>query len=383
MPTNSEYIAYLAHKFNAGEISQDELQTLTNWYNSHNDQHVVITSAKNESQDQVKSRMLTNLLAKVANDEVKPVSLYRKLRWMVAAAAVFFVALGIWAVQKNKNTSQEPMLAKTSIEPGGNKATITLPDGRTIALSDSQTGIISGEAITYANGVPVEQVPLDSADKTRSLTFHTPRGGTYSIILQDGTQVWLNAQSTLKYPSHFSPNERLVEIEGEAYFKVKTIYTENGKKIPFKVISKKHTVEVLGTEFNMNTYPDQEASKTTLVEGKVVIRDANGQFTLAPNEQAVTIGSKTKVNQVDARNYTAWRDGKFVFDGKTFEETMSEIGRWYDLDVVYENGIPKEELAGDAFQNQNISFVLRLLDVAEINYKLDVNLRKITIKGKK
>lgn len=383
MSLNTENVEYLVHRFNTGKISPEELQTLTNWYNSHDDQHIIITSAKNESHDQVKSRILKGLLSKLENDEVKQVSLYRKLSLSIVAAAVFFVGLGIWAVQEIKNTSQDSRLMETSIKPGSNKATITLADGRTIVLSDSQTGIIAGETITYVNGKPVEQAYLDSADKTQSLAFHTPRGGTYSIILQDGTQVWLNAQSTLKYPSRFEPDERSVEIEGEAYFKVKTIYHKNGKKVPFKVISKRQTVEVLGTEFNMNTYSDQEASKTTLVEGKVAIRDAISQFTLSPNQQAVTANGKTKVGQVNSGNYTAWRDGKFVFDDKTFEETMSEIGRWYDLDVVYENDIPKEELVGDAFRNQNISFVLRLLDVAEINYTLDVNVRKITIRGKK
>ncbi|MNL24203.1 hypothetical protein D3C87_1456270 [compost metagenome] len=133
----------------------------------------------------------------------------------------------------------------------------------------------------------------------------------------------------------------------------------------------------------MTAYPDQVADKTTLVEGKVAVNDQQRHFTLKPNEQAITAMGKTIVKQVNPDNYTAWRDGRFSFDGKTFEETMAEIGRWYDLDIVYANEIPKEELTGDAFRNQNISLALRVLAVTHIDYKLDIRQRKLTIKGKK
>lgn len=383
MPIKSEYIENLVNKFHTGKISLEELQILTKWYNSHDDQYAVISSKKDESHDQVKARMLQGLLAKVASEQkVTQISLYSGIKWIVAAAAVFLIALGIWTVQDDKKPLPEIATVKSSIEPGGNKATITLADGRTIVLSDSQTGIVAGKAITYINGAPVDNTALNPSEEVQQLTFHTPRGGTYSITLEDGSQVWLNAESTMKYPSRFSVEERVIEIEGEAYFKVKPLYAEDGKRIPFRVISKKQTIEVLGTAFNMNTYSDQASSKTTLVEGKIALNDGKNHILLAPNEQAVTTTGKTRVSRVNTANYTAWRDGKFAFDGKTFEETMNEIGRWYDLDIVYENGVPNEELAGDAYRNQNIGFVLRLLDVAEINYKLDVGLRKITIKGK-
>lgn len=383
MSINTESIEQLVFKFNTGTISPAELQLLQDWYNSHDDAQVTISTKADESDDQVKSRMLENLLAKIASEQPQPVRLYRKFKWLTAAAAILAITLTTWILTEYKRPVPEPKLQTAEIKAGGNKATLTLQDGRNLTLSSSQTGIVSGDEITYVNGTPVENTGLDESSEIQKLTLHTPRGGTYTITLQDGTQVWLNAASTIKYPSRFGSAARVVELEGEAYFKVKPTYNQKGEKIPFKVISAQQVVEVLGTQFNMNAYNNQTFSKTTLVEGKVAISDQSNQFILAPGEQATTKSGKTKVKKVEVSNYTAWRDGKFSFDAKTFEETMNDIARWYDLHVVYENGIPEEELAGDAYRNQNIRFVLRLLDVAEIDYKLDVANRKLTIKGKK
>ncbi len=251
-------------------------------------------------------------------------------------------------------------------------------------LSTSQAGIVTGKEITYADGAPVVQTSIDESAYSNSLlTLQTPRGGTYKITLEDGTDVWLNAASTIKYPMHFASDERIVELDGEAYFSVKPTYQKNGDRIPFKVKGKRHEVEVVGTQFNIANYTEQASDITTLVEGKVIVSDHQSRIIIHPNEQAVTTVGKTLVKKVDVNNYIAWREGKFGFDNKTFEETMNEVGRWYDLDIIYLNGIPREELTGDAFRNQNISFVLRLLEVAEIDYKLDAKRRKLIINGKK
>jgi transmembrane sensor len=384
MSKNTHSIEQLVFKLNTGTISPAELQVLQDWYNSHDDTQVTISTRLDESNDQVKSRMLENLLVKIAMERSQPVKLYRRFKWLTAAAALLAITLLTWMFMEYKRPVPELKVQTADIKAGGNKATLTLQDGRNITLSSSQTGIVTGNKITYANGSPVENTGLDESSEIQKLTLHTPRGGTYTITLEDGTQVWLNAASTLKYPSRFGATGRVVELEGEAYFKVKPIFDQKGEKIPFKVIGTQQVVEVLGTQFNMNTYANQPFSKTTLVEGKVAISDQSNNFTLAPGEQASTASGKTNVKKVDVGNYTAWRDGKFSFDGKTFEETMNDIARWYDLHIVYENGIPDEELTGDAYRNQNIRFVLRLLDdVAKVDYKLDVANRKLTIKGKK
>lgn len=378
MSQTPEYIAELVYKFNKGDISTEELQLLTAWYNSHDDEQVVVPSEMAESNDEVKARMLSGLLSKVSQQPDKRTSTSPLFRWVAGTAAILVLSLSTWYLLQDQKIIQKPQVAQTSIEPGGNKATLTLADGRTIALSSRQGGIVAGEKITYTNGTPVADAVATADDQILSL--HTPKGGTYSITLPDGSQVWLNAATTIKYPAHFAADARIIQLEGEAFFHVKPAFRKNGEKVPFRVITDHQEVEVLGTQFNVNSYREQAATKTTLVEGKVSVNDKNNYKILTPNQQAVTIAGNTKVRKVNAYNYTSWRDGKFSFDGKTFEETMNEIARWYDLDVVYENGIPKEELSGDAYRNQNIRSLFRILKVAQINYQLDVSKRKLIIK---
>ncbi|MHA4893532.1 FecR family protein [Pedobacter sp. PWIIR3] len=384
MAQDSTKIEQLVYKFNNGSITSEELAVLIAWYNSHDDGEAVIPTNKIESEEDLKSRMLTGLMARVAASQPKVIKRYPLYGWITAAAAVMVVALGTWMMVVNKKPVADKPLVNTSIVPGGNKATLTLANGKTIVLSSAQAGIVAGDKITYVNGQPVAEAALTADDQgEHTLALHTPMGGTYNITLPDGTEVWLNAGTTLKYPSRFSTGPRVVYLEGEAYFHVKTVYQNDGQKIPFKVVAAQQEVEVLGTQFNMNAYPQEAFVKTTLVEGKVAVDDQHEHMILLPNHQAVTTNGKTRIKPVDVSAFIAWKEGKFGFDGKTFKETMDEIARWYDLKVVYENSIPDEELVGDAFRNQNIHLVLRLLDVAEINYKLDVSRRQLTITGKK
>ncbi|WP_285010785.1 FecR family protein [Pedobacter faecalis] len=382
MSGNTDNIEQLVSKFERGTISESELQVLTNWYNSHDDESVIIPLKKQESREQIKSRVLTGLLYKIDPDRVRP--RYQTLRWLAGVAAAIIVALGFWVVaEKEIFEHVQTKHAKMAIKPGGNRASLTLADGKTIELSTRQSGIVAGQQITYTDGEPITSFDGTANDgEVQYFTLHTPRGGTYKITLPDGTEVWLNAASKLKYPSRFATGGRLVELEGEAYFHVRPAY-EGGKKIPFHVAAGKHQVEVLGTQFNINAYPEERTVKTTLIEGKVSVSDQQQRFVLRPDEQAVTGPDGTTIKQVNAGSYAAWRDGKFVFDGKTFEESFAEIERWYDLEVVYTDQVPEAELVGDAYRNQNIGLVLRVLKSAEIDYQLDVKRRQVLIKGMK
>ncbi|PRD55992.1 FecR family protein [Sphingobacterium gobiense] len=382
-----KYIEQLVYKFKNNRINSDELQVLIDWYNSHDDTAVTIPLTADESHDQIKTRMLDGLLAQIKEEQTirYPRSNIRKLYW-IAAAVVLVVFLGIWANHVYvDNHMTSPVSTSTTIEPGGNKATLILTDGRQINLSTAQDGIVVNNGITYGDGTTVqEDGSLDGVgDKVAKLVLQTPRGGTYQVTLPDGTRVWLNAASKLTYPTDFTDEQRVVELEGEAYFEVKSAYRTDGSKKAFKVISSKQEIDVLGTQFNISAYPDQTSSKTTLIEGKIALTDQHKKLLLSPGDQAITTNSGTHIHQVNARNYMAWRDGKFSFDGKSFTEVMTEIGHWYDLTIAYEGKVPAVELAGDAFRNQNIGLVLRVLDVADINYSLDTVKRKLIIKGKK
>lgn len=384
MNQNWEYIELLVYKFNTGTISLEELEVLKDWYNNHNDEVVHIFTKQHDTPDVVKTRILDGLLAKINETDIKPPQPQLRIwRWIAATAALFVLMLGTWLVINQGKPEVQHLANNTNIEPGGNKATLTLATGKTIALSSAQTGILTGKDIRYSNGQPIGNTANGNANEGM-LSLQTPRGGTYSVTLPDGTEVWLNAASKITYPSQFEGDTRVVSLEGEAYFNVQTTYDKSHQKVPFRVITNQQEIEVLGTQFNVNAYLEEASVKTTLVEGKVAINNKQGRKLLSPNEQAISTNTTTTIKSVNAYNYVAWRDGKFSFDGKTFKETMDEIARWYDLKIVYENGVPNEELIGDAYRNQNIHFVLQLLEkVAQVNYTLDVSRRQLTIGEKK
>ncbi|ERJ59053.1 FecR family protein [Sphingobacterium paucimobilis] len=300
-------------------------------------------------------------------------------RWMAAAAAVVVFAFIGYQVY-NTQTATVPPVASVieDIVPGGNKAILVLADGNQVVLDTKQQGIVMDDTIHYSNGHVLDK-SLDLKEG-RELQLYVPKGGVYQVKLADGTQVWLNSDTRLKYPSSFSGNQRVVELDGEAFFIVQSVTDENSKRIPFIVKSKNQSIEVLGTEFNVNGYASQSSIKTTLLEGKVNVQVENKKVALLPGQQAENKdGREIVVKKVDPQHAIAWKDGKFSFDGKSFAETLTEIGRWYNLSIVYSGAVPDVELIGDAYRHSNIKLVLRLLDAAAVNYKLDIADRKLII----
>ncbi len=324
----------------------------------------------------------------------KPRRLTRLLPY--AAAAILLAATAAWWAVSHRQSALPTGQAGVSTEmadiaPGTNRATLTLADGRVIDLSEEQTGItVSDEDITYDDGVS-SVVMLNGNDAPVSmLSLTTPKGGTYSITLPDGSQVWLNSASTLRYPNRFSDAERTVVIEGEGYFEI-----QQDAKRPFKVRSAGQEIEVLGTAFNISAYPDEAETKTTLVEGKVRVDGAvdvepvptrrgahnhapnKSSTILSPGQQATTRGAATTINTVDPEPYTAWKSGAISFEGKTFAQAMREVSRWYDIEIEYEGAVPAVELFGSINRGRNLSAVLTLLESSGIRYTLDG--RKLTI----
>lgn len=310
--------------------------------------------------------------------------------WLPYAAAVILaVAAGTWFFGERGQKSKEQVLAAADIQPGGNRAMLTLADGRTVELSEEQEGIVVGEGITYLDGSAVSpevgksgspkiglgenQLP---ASDPRLLTLTTPKGGTYRITLPDGTRVWLNAASTLKYPSRFDGRERVVELEGEAYFEVASAF-----HLPFKVITNSQTVEVLGTQFNISAYADEAETRTTLVEGAVAIlnRESKTVNQLKPGEQSIVREAMTEVRAVDVNRYAAWKDGKIVLEGRTLPDILREVSRWYDIEISYQGRIPQGTFFGRANRGSNLGTVLRLLESADLDYSFEG--RTLIVKG--
>nr|WP_237249507.1 FecR family protein [Sphingobacterium faecale] len=256
------------------------------------------------------------------------------------------------------------------LPPGTYSALLTLADGRSIDLKDIDGGIRIGGDISYDDG------EIITTATTGDLKLTVPRGGTYQLTLEDGTQVWLNSDSELIYPAHFGTNNRNVELRGEAYFKV-----SKDQKRPFYVGSSDQQIRVIGTEFNVNSYPENVDAVTTLVEGKVQIVDTktNQNKTLVPGEQSIVGESRIEVNRVDVAPVISWKKGQFNFENKNLKIIMDEFARWYNIEVQYQGVIPSVNLYGDINRDVNLSFALQVLESAGIRYKLKG--RVLTIVG--
>lgn len=321
-------------------------------------------------------------------------SVARVLAYLVASAVIIFSGILLYR-HNGQETSVDSITDNLDIQPGGNKATLELADGRIIILDEQQEGIILDERRIFYQDGSQEVVSIESKT-VDELVLSTPKAGTYQLILPDGTKVWLNAQSTLRYPSRFTDDERTVYLSGEGYFQVRSVNRSGTepvesedygtkRKVPFRVISNGQTVEVLGTEFNIFAYEDEAEIRTTVVEGAVQVVNSRSKANrkLIANDQAVLREAYTDVRRVDPFTAVAWKSGRFSFDGKPFQQVMNEVARWYDLDVQYDGPIPTERLVGDAFRDQNLSVLLAMLDVLEINYTLESKKRKLTIHGMK
>ncbi len=290
----------------------------------------------------------------------------------VCCAAILLIGIGvyIWNSSLNDKRSQENIVqtnsTKKDIAPGGEKAVLTLADGSTINLDSAANGQLAMQGnvkvIKLSNGELRYQIPgqvlNDKNDRAVFNTMSTPKGGQYKLILPDGTNVWLNAASSITYPTVFAGKEREVKITGEVYFEV----AKNEQK-PFIVKTHDESIRVLGTEFNVNSYVDEPFIKTSLVEGVVSIANK----ILHPGE-AYRNGIITKTN---IEQDVAWKMGFFNFDNTDLGSMLRQISRWYDINIVYSSAIPDLRFEGRVRRDLSLSQMLRLLDNLEVKYKVN------------
>jgi len=303
-------------------------------------------------------------------------------RIAVAASVTLFLALSAYFLAYKKpivNLVKQPVAvhATQAIVPGSNKAYLTLANGQKIALTGVANGKIAKQAgITITktrNGQLVYHIDKSPAgsNSNAAITFNTietPRGGQYQVILPDGTQVWLNAASSLKYPTTFSGNSRQVQLSGEAYFEV-----AHDAARPFKVLSKGQQIEVLGTHFNVNAYDDDPAIQTTLLEGSVKISNNTGQVMLKPGQQATLKDDylQFSVKNVDANDAIAWKNGYFMFKNENIKSVMKKIARWYDVDIDYEGDLYQKRLGGTVSKFEKINDLLHTIQLTHsVHFKV-------------
>jgi len=347
----------LIEKYKQNACSDQEKSILERWF--HELASDDLTDLEEEKLQQVAAEMWTVVRPK-ANGMV---SYLRNIKYPLAAAVALFFLISVlfWNIRSN----QPSQIHTTEFGPAGNKATLKIANSNTIALRGDRTSVVvSGGSLTYEDGSPVMDAALPA---NTILELATPRGGWYTSILPDGTKVWINAASSLKYPKEFTGNQRNVELQGEAYFEV----AKDTKK-PFHVRFKQGDLIVTGTKFNIKTYTDEPETAVSLVEGGVRVENASDKKMLLPKQQAsFSRQSVIRIKPIDLKNVLAWKDGSFVFEDLTIYQIMSQVSRWYDVDVEFVGPIHTAIYGGYYTRSKGLKDLLDYLgSLDDFNFKL-------------
>jgi transmembrane sensor len=380
MITKEEFLA-LYEKYMSGQCTADEKKLL----DAYRDEMTLAEDGWDD--DLVKEEDVRARIWQRLNDSRKVVKLPQRkatqYRWLQVAAVLLAVLFaGVFFIQRKKNQETGTVKLTNKVQPilpGGNKAYLTLANGSRIVLDDAKNGkLASTPGITVSkagNGMLVYH--FTSANRNTATnttpefnTITTPRGGQYQVVLEDGTRVWLNAASSIRFPQAFTGLTREVELSGEAYFEV-----AKNKAKPFIVQANGTKVQVFGTHFNINAYTDNDDVTTTLLEGSVRMSSGSSAVMLAPGQQgdAAKNGAAIKVGRADIQQAMAWKNGLFIFHDLNITEVMKQVGRWYDVDVEYrDNEVKNNEFGGTISKYKSINELLDVMVLTRsIHYKLE------------
>jgi transmembrane sensor len=284
-----------------------------------------------------------------------------------AASILLILSVGSYFISRQKPADQQTAQLRHDLNPGTNGAILTLASGRKLILEKTKIGIIAPGVQKSNDSLLVYKGSEDAGYNT----LETPKGRQYAVVLPDGSKVWLNAASSLRYPTQFSGKERMVELTGEGYFEV-----VHNSKMPFRVKSNNQITEDIGTSFNISSYKDEKVITTTLIEGAIKVNDRvlrPGQASTLANNGAI------QVNAVDIEVASAWRHGLFKFKQADVATVMRQIARWYDVEIKYEGQIPKGHITGSVYRDVDLSRALKILAYLNINIKTEG--RTITIRS--
>lgn len=289
-------------------------------------------------------------------------------RWIAAAVAVLLLGTSIYYLTRTQHTPPSVVAQAADIAPGHAGAILTLADGSQVTLDSIQNGVVAlqgGATAKVVNGVLLYE---GKGNNIVYNTMSTPKGRQFHVTLPDGTEVWLNASSSIRYPTVFAGNERNVEITGEAYFEV-----AKNKKMPFRLkVNHKAEIEVLGTHFNVNAYDNENTINTTLMEGSVRVSSQAFAVVLKPGQQAQRRANGISiVNNANIEKVLAWKNGFFNFDDVPFEEAMRKLERWYDIEVVFEKGVPDIQFEGKMTRDLPLSGLLIALERSDVHFRIE------------
>jgi len=363
-------------RYVSGKATAEEIRFVENYYQYLDEGEEVMGKT-----DEAVEENLQSLLDVLHHPVKEPKQ--QLLKYAIAAAILVVLGFGILFLTKTDSLSESQKVAKSvktiDVMPGKDRAILTLADGSKLILDDLKEGTITQTAnltVTKTKAGQLIYKANNAKAKSDQIAYHTietPKGGQYQIFLPDGTKVWLNAASSLKYPEQFASNERRVVLTGEAYFEV-----AKDKAHPFIVRTAAtgllgQEVTVLGTHFNVNAYLDEQTLKTTLVEGRVNVLNLATQKSnvLNPEQQAVIGNQSFLVHSVDSGDETAWKDGLFRFNNSHLKNILYQLERWYDVKIDYTN-IPNKRYNGMVSRKAKLSEVVQMLELTgNINFKID------------
>ncbi len=371
-----------------GELSLEEEEELALWIESFQDdeewtQQLQSVWMEYEPEERMEKEKAEVLLKRITRKEKAPfierkrIYFDRKmLKWAAVAAIIgLLLAFTIKYLLPGREIESKVVVQQqkeTPITPGGNRAVLTLSNGKSIALDSSQKGLLAnngnGKVLKISSGVLKLQKEAESASSSITYnTITTPRGGQYEVILSDGSKIWLNAGSSLRFPTAFNGAKREVDVKGEAFA---DIAKDENRPFYVHVLSEsdeeKGTIKVLGTQFNINAYPENKHVKAALISGSIKVERGKTEKTLVPGERAFIKDGKIAVKKEEnLERVIAWKEGQFNFEGYDIRHVMQQIARWYDVKVEYRN-IPTDHFVGTISRGKNISEVLDMLEMTGV-----------------
>lgn len=380
--TREEYNA-LYEKYLSGKCTREEQQAIEYYQDNLDLDSHEWNSDQMGDPDLLKETIHTRLIISIAKQKRRRLLSVRT--WYAAAATIILIlSSGLYF---NNLRKKAPVLTKTEtprfkndVLPGDNRAVLTLDDGSQINLDDAQNGVLASEDNTDIRKTGSGQLEYSAGDKliqtVKYNTLSTPMGGQYQLSLPDGSKVWLNSGSSIRFPTAFIGKERVIELKGEAYFDIK----EN-RKIPFIVrTNNSMDIKVLGTQFNVMAYDDEKSINTTLLEGSVQILKESGTAFLEPGQAAILNKGtgKIKVAEADIDEAVAWKNGYFIFSNENIESIMRKVSRWYNIEVDYQGNLSNKDFVGTISRDKNISELLKMLELTgAIHFKVDG--RRVTV----
>lgn len=369
-------IKILLNKYKAGTATDFEKAQLDKWYLD------VAVDNVEELTEEERVKTLNNVLSNLEHLVYKR---KKRVLWPRVAAAVFIILSsgGYFLLYKHSRNQRITQVVQ-DVNPANNQATLTLSSGKKVILSSTLNGRLGQEGnalVRVKEGHELTYTQTQSGStRIEYNTLTTKRGeqSPFPLTLADGSKVWLNAASSITFPTSFSGKDRVVKITGEAYFEV-----VHNSAHPFKVLANGQTVEDIGTHFNINAYTEEPSVKTTLLEGGIKLSYGKNNVVLKPGQQAVLPDNNRDgaINIITANTKTtmAWKNGLFLFDRTDLKSVMRQISRWYDIDIIYKGNVSNDEFGGQISRNIKLSQMLKILESNDVHFKIEIEDNKKTL----